>query len=76
MENSDKDGNQFRLLKTIPNTEDQENELRFLQLAGDFDPYNPSPLPPSPRELSCIDPPEWINGDLALDLGTWAGHVQ
>lgn len=76
MENSDKDGNQFRLLKTIPNTEDQENELRFLQLAGDFDPYNPSPLPPSPRELSCIDPPEWINGDLTLDLGTWAGHVQ
>ena len=76
MENSDKDGDQSRLLKTIPNTEDQENELRFLQLAGDFDPCNPSLLPPSPRELSCINPPEWINEDLTLDLETWANHVQ
>lgn len=76
MENSDKDGDQSRLLKTIPNTEDQENELRFLQLAGDFDPCNSSPLPPSPRELSCINPPEWINEDLTLDLETWANYVQ
>lgn len=76
MGNSDKDDSQFRLLKAMSNTEDQEYSLRFLQLTGDFTPDNPSLLPPSPRELSCINPPEWINEDLTLNLKTWVTHIQ
>lgn len=62
---------QPRLLHGIPTTPAQHESVEFLIATGDLDPHDPSPLPPSPRELSCIAPPEWINEDLTIDHQAW-----